>query len=66
MSKKFIPMARLIFPTVFIDQLSYQEKLDVLCEKLKEAYDKINELEERVEALEGSTEDSPVEVTPRV
>lgn len=66
MSKKFTPLARLIFPTIFIEQLSYQEKLDVLCDKLKDAYEKINELEDRVEALEGSTEDSPVEVTQRV
>lgn len=66
MSKKFTPIARLIFPTIFIEQLSYQEKLDVLCDKLKDAYDKINELEDRVEALEDSTEDSPVETTSSV
>lgn len=52
MSKKFIPSARLIFPTVFIEQLSYNEKLELLCKKLSEAYEKINELEDRVEALE--------------
>jgi hypothetical protein len=52
MSKKFIPSARLIFPTVFVEQLSYNEKLELLCKKLAEAYEKINELEDRVEALE--------------
>lgn len=45
-------IGRLIFPTIFIEELSYSEKVDVLAKKLSEAYDKINELEDRVEALE--------------
>lgn len=51
-NKKFTPLPRLIFPTVFIAQLSYNEKLEILATKLSEAYNKINELEDRVEALE--------------
>lgn len=49
--------ACLVVPTTFAECLSYEQQLLFLASKINELTDAVNELDERVTALEGNTQD---------